>query len=57
MIERSIYRYFGRHFFEKKGRLPTKTFSETMLIEAKLLAQLHVTEAMLDSAYNTLHTK
>jgi hypothetical protein len=41
----------------KKGRLPTKTFSETMLIEAKLLAQLQVTEAMLDSAYNTLHTE
>jgi hypothetical protein len=28
-----------------------------MLIEAKLLAQLQVTEAMLDSAYNTLHTE
>ena len=28
-----------------------------MLIRAKLLAQLQVTEAMLDSAYNTLHTE
>jgi len=28
-----------------------------MLIEAKLLTQLQVTEAMLDNAYNTLHTE
>ena len=40
----------------KVDRLPKKTFSETMLIEAKLLAQLQATEAMLDSSNNTLHT-
>ena len=40
----------------KVDRLPKKTFSETMLIEAKILAQLQATEAMLDSSNNTLHT-
>ena len=28
-----------------------------MLIEAKLLAQLQLSESMLDSTYNTLHTE
>jgi hypothetical protein len=40
----------------KVDRLPKKTFSETMLIEAKILAQLQATEAMLDGSNNTLHT-
>ncbi|CAC5395362.1 unnamed protein product [Mytilus coruscus] len=50
-----------RTVLEKMGglkveRLPKKTFAETMLIEAKIIAQLQATEAMLSSKNNTLHT-
>ncbi|KAL5011134.1 hypothetical protein ScPMuIL_013439 [Solemya velum] len=37
-------------------RLPKKTFAETMLVEAKLLAQMQAADAMLASTCNTLHT-
>ena len=40
----------------KVDRLPKKTFSETMLIEAKALAQIQAAEAILCSNNNTIHT-
>ena len=40
----------------KVDRLPKKTFSETMLIEAKALAQIQAAEAILCSSNNTIHT-
>ncbi|VDI03297.1 Hypothetical predicted protein [Mytilus galloprovincialis] len=50
-----------RTVFEKLGglkveRLPKRTFSEIMLVEAKALAQMQAAEAMLTSECNTLHT-
>ncbi|CAC5361729.1 unnamed protein product [Mytilus coruscus] len=40
----------------KVERLPKRTFSEIMLVEAKALAQMQAAEAMLTSECNTLHT-
>lgn len=39
----------------KVDRLPKKTFAEMMLVEAKLLSQIQVADAMLDSSFNTIH--
>lgn len=38
------------------GRLPKKTFGEVMLVEAKALAQIQASEAMLNNENLTLHT-
>ncbi|CAC5393310.1 unnamed protein product [Mytilus coruscus] len=40
----------------KVERLPNRTFSEIMLVEAKAHAQMQAAEAMLTSDFNTLHT-
>lgn len=50
-----------RSVLEKLGglkveRLPKRTFSEIMLVEAKALAQMQAAEAMLKSNCNTIHT-
>lgn len=54
-VERTVHLVLEKLAPVKVDRLPKKTFSEMMLVEAKLISQIQVADAMLESSCKTIH--